>query len=579
MSRLCERCAQLLQDFVNCVRRLSAAIMEHLKECLSALSECCCLNRRRSRVRQLYEPVLLSHERKAAQEFLKHMETGIHKSLVGKESLHAMTVLAFSEVADFQESAAMYYVFLNQNLHTQLPPEFLEPYHPLLQSSDTVVQQVASSSLLHFLLEGNVSKELIVQVGLLEDILEMMESGDPVVQYNSCSCIMTLAISESNREAIRNARGIVPLLALAKSYEPRVQQSAVGAILNLTRSEKIRGILCQEGALPVLTLLLQSADSEIQYYSCASLSNIAANQEHHKAMLAIGDKFLLRMLVSLMSSSVQKVSSQACLCLNNMASSAEVRVDLLHMDIMPLVLFLLNSSNKEVRQASITLLCTMSHSPGNLDALLCEELLQHLAMLMRMDRANPVVVIHATCTIQNLSRPETIEIIVGSQCFEELLRSLLDPNKEEESLQYVATCLAELAKSDFTRKQLIKRKDEALMRCLVRLAARLEHRELSFQAATIIKYLSHTGRIAVDLKPFMKDVQAYLMNFLSHPELRFQQMGIATLRSLCEDPEFSEAITHGRLKEQLEQVRQQTEETQALLRTVISQTDSLNLKE
>lgn len=47
--------------------------------------------------------------------------------------------------------------------------------------------------------------------------------------------------------------------------------------------------------------------SFLQYYSCASLGNIAANPEHHKAMLAIGDKFLLRMLVSLMSSSVQKV--------------------------------------------------------------------------------------------------------------------------------------------------------------------------------------------------------------------------------------------------------------------------------
>lgn len=42
--------------------------------------------------------------------------------------------------------------------------------------------------------------------------------------------------SETNREAIGIAGGILPLLTLAKSYDPRVQQNAVGAILNLTRS-------------------------------------------------------------------------------------------------------------------------------------------------------------------------------------------------------------------------------------------------------------------------------------------------------------------------------------------------------
>ncbi|XP_063773477.1 uncharacterized protein LOC134909951 [Pseudophryne corroboree] len=579
MGRLCERCAQLIQDFVNFVKRLSSRIVDHIKEYMALISECCCLNPGGSKVRQLYEPVLQNHEKQAAQEFLNHMETGLNESPVGKETLDALMILAFSENTNLQHSAALYYLHMSQHMNSQLPPEFLEPYQPLLQSSDLEVQQMSSLSLVNFLLEGNLNKELVVQVGLLEPILEMLESGDSAVQCNSCACIMTLAITESNREAIGIAGGILPLLTLAKSYDPRVQQNAVGAILNLTRSERIKSILCREGALPVLTLLLQSADSEIQYYSCASLGNIAANPEHHKAMLAIGDKFLLRMLFSLMSSSVQKVSSQACLCLNNLASSGEVRAHLFSMDIMPLVLSLLNSSSKDVRQASITLLCTMSHPPGNMDALLCEEMLQHLAVLMQTERTNPVVVIHAACAIQNLSQAENIEVIVRSQCFEEFLLALIDPNNEEESLQYVASCLAELAKYDFTREQMVKRKDKDVIRCLVRLAGHLEHKELSFQAATVIRHLSYSGKIASDLKPLMKDVQAYLMSFLSHPELRFQQMSIATLCSLSEDPEFSMTISQSRLKEQLEQVRQQTEETQELLRLAINQTQSLHLNE
>ncbi|XP_072265045.1 uncharacterized protein [Pyxicephalus adspersus] len=579
MGRLCDKCAQLIQDFVNFVRRLSSRIGEHIKEGIAVLSECCCWNQKGSKVRQLYDPVLQNHEKQAAQEFLNHMESGLNESPIGKETLDALMILAFSENTDLQHSAALYYLHMSQQMNTQLPAEFLEPYQPLLQSSDLEVQQMSSLSLVNFLLEGNLNKELVIQVGLLEPILELLESGDSAVQCNSCACLMTLAISDSNREAIGIAGGILPLLTLAKSYDPRVQQNAVGAILNLTRSERIKSILCREGALPVLTMLLQSADAEIQYYSCASLGNIAATPEHHKVMLAIGDKFLLRMLVSLMSSSVQKVSSQACLCLNNLASSEEVRTHLFATDIVPLVLCLLNSSSRDVRQASITLLCTMSHHSGNLDALLSEDMLQYLAMLMQTERANHVVVIHVACTIQNLCQAKNIELIVQSQCFEELLLALLDPNNEEESLQFLAACIAELAQYDYARENLIQRKDKAFLKCLVRMSGYLEYKELAYEAAAVIKNLSPSGRIAVYLKPFMKDVHAYLMCFLTHPELRFQQMGIATLCLLSEDPEFSVAISQSPLKEQLEQVRQQTEETQVLLRRAISRTDSLSLNE
>ncbi|KAM5163026.1 uncharacterized protein ACMZJ9_005852 [Mantella aurantiaca] len=578
MGRLCERCVQLMHDFLNFVRRVSCRIMEHLKECMAKLRECCCLTRR-SKVRELYEPVLQNHEKQAAQEFLNHMETGLDESPLGKETLDALMILAYSENADLQHSAALYYTHMSQHLNAPLPGEYLGPYQPLLQSADLEVQQMSSLSLVNFLLEGNLNRELVVQMGLLEPILEMLESGDPLVQCNSCACIMTLAISDSNREAIGIAGGALPLLRLSKSYDPRVQQNAVGAILNLTRSERIKSILVQEGALPVLTMLLQSADSEVQYYSCASLSNLAINPEYHKAMLAIGDKLILRMLVSLMTSSVQKVSSQACLCLNNLASSVEVRADLLAMDIMPLVLCYLNSKSKDVRQAYITLLCTMSHPPGNLDALLSEDMLQHLAMLMQAERANPVVIVHATCTIQNLCQADNIKVIVQSQCCEEFLQALLDPDNEEESLQYLASCIAELAQYEYTRETLIKRKDKSFLKCLVRLSGYLEYKELALQAATAIKNLSYSGKMVTCLKPYKKDILAYLTDFLCHPELRFQQLGIATLCLLSEDADFSLAISKSPLREQLEQAQQQTEEIQTLLRLTILQTDNLSLKE
>ncbi|OCT78021.1 hypothetical protein XELAEV_18029117mg [Xenopus laevis] len=556
MGLLCQRCLELLQDIVSFAKRLSSRIVEQIKECIMLVRECCCMKPKGFKVRQLYEPVIQNHEKQAAQEFLNHMETGLGERQLSKETLDALRILAFSENADLQQSAALYYLHMSQHMTAKLPPEFLEPYQALLQSSDLEVQQMSSLSLVNFLLEGYLNKELVVQVGLLEPVLELLESGDSAVQCNSCACIMMLAVSESNREAIGTAGGIRPLLTLAKSYDPRVQQNAVGAILNLTRSENIKNILCSQGALPVLTLLLQSADSDIQFYSCASLSNIATNTDHHKDMLEIGDKFLLRMLVSLMSSSVQKT-----------------------LDVIPLLLSLLIANSKDVRQASITLLCTMTHPPANMDAVLCKELLTHLVVLMQTERTNPVVVVHAACTIQNLSQSENIEVIIQSQCFDELLQALLNPNNEEEPLQFVASCLAELTKYDITREYLIQRKDKGLIRCLVKLAGQVEHKELSFHAAFVIKQLSHSEKISSELKLLIKDVQHYLMCFLGHPELRFQQLSISTLCTLSEDPEFSKAISQSRLKEQLEQLRQQTEDTQALLRLAISQTESVDSTE
>ncbi|XP_030054364.1 vacuolar protein 8 [Microcaecilia unicolor] len=576
MDRLCDRCLQLLQDFVNFIRRVSSGLVQQIKQCLLQLSECCCCRRRKFDVRQLYRPVLEQHEKEAAQEFLRHIETGFETSPPSTESLESLRTLAFSENPDLQQSAALYYLHMSQHLNTQLPEEYLEPYHCLLQSSDLEVQQTSSLSLVNFLLEGNVNKEAVVQMGLLEPILELLESGDSIVQCNSCACIMTLAVSESNREAIGSAGGIIPLMALAKSYDPRVQQNAVGALLNLTRSERIQHVLCREGALPVLTLLLQSPDSEVQYYSCAALSKIAANSEHHKAMLQVGDRFLLRMLLSLLSSSVDKVSIQSCVCLRNLATNGDTQTDLIAMNILPLLLALLDSNNKEVQKSSIALLWIFSQHPLNKGALMCEELLQSLRSLLLTQTPNPLLTGHIAQIIENLNLPENIQAIIKTKCFEGLLQAFLSAENEEESLVCVTSCIAELTKHELVQSQLVERMDIPLLRRMMGLASQGHHPELSFQAASIIRQLALHEKMMSLLKCEMEAVQHYLMNFLKHQELRFQQLGISTVCTLSEDMEFSSAISQSPLAEQLNRVRQQTEETQKLLNVAISHTDGLH---
>ncbi|XP_025067630.1 vacuolar protein 8-like isoform X3 [Alligator sinensis] len=453
-------------------------------------------------------------------------------SLLGKNSLEALRTLAFSENPGLQQSAALYYLHLSQHLISQLTEEHLEPYYALLQSSDVEVQQMSSLSLVNFLLEGNINRDLVVQMGLLEPILELLELGDSTVQCNSCACIMTLAASEW-----------------------------------------IQQVLCREGALPVLTLLLESPDSEVQYYSCTALSNLAVNSHHHEAMLRTGEGFLLRTLISLLSSSVEKVSSQACVCLRNLAVSVHIQADIIAMDVLPQLLSLLASSSTDVQQASIALLWKLSQHPGNQDTLTCAEMLNTLGKLLLTHKADPVLVGHAACIIKNLILPQNMQRIMESSCSEGLLYTILSPDVQEEPLHYVIACLAELAKHEGSAFHMLQWMDESLIKCLVKLAGQLQHTEPSFQAASIIQHVICHEKVRSLLKCHIKEIQCYLMNFLTHQEIRFQQLGISTVCKLQEDPEFSLAIRQSQLMEHLERVHQQTEETQKLLRVVINHMD------
>ncbi|KAM9564010.1 uncharacterized protein ACIB01_006428 isoform 1-T1 [Guaruba guarouba] len=573
MGQLCGRCMQLLRDFMAFVQRMSSDLVQGIKECLTLISKCFCLKQNSSKASQLYKPILQPHERVTAQEFLQHIETGFEMSPIGRDPLEALRTLAFSENPGLQQSAALYYLHMSQHMNISLPVEHLEPFYALLRSADLEVQQMSSLSLVNFLLEGNIDKELVVQMGLLEPILDLLESEDATVQCNSCACTMTLAVSESNREAIGAAQGLTPLLSLANSYDPRVQQNAVGAILNLTQSEKIQQVLCKEGALPVLALLLESPDSEVQYYSCAALSNVAANVQYHEAMLRPSNRFLLRTLISLLSSSVDKVSSQACVCLRNLATSVDIQAEMVAEDVLPKLHALLASGSEDVRRASIALLWILSEHPHNQDTLACAELLQSLGMLLLAHKTDPVIVGHTACIIKNLSLSKNRQRIIESPCVEGLLQTMLSTNTEEDSLHYVTSCLAELAKQGATL-HMVQWMNEPLTKCLVRLAGQLEHTEPSFQAASIIQHMIGHEKMMLLLKRHIRDIQAYLKNFLTHREIRFQQLGISTFCRLREDPEFLLEFRESQMAKLLEQLRQQTEETQELLRAAICQEDS-----
>ncbi|XP_015204180.2 uncharacterized protein [Lepisosteus oculatus] len=487
-GQICERCAQLLKDFVAFVRRMSADLAQKVRDCITAISECCCLQREATGIGKLYKPVLRQHERKAAQEFLQHLDTGTEIPLLDSKCLQALKTLAVSENSDLQRSAAIYYLHISQQLKTPLPTEFLEPYNALLQSSDLEVQRIASLSLVNLLVEENVNKELVVELDMVDPILELLQSGDHTVQCNSCACVATLATSDSNREAIVSAGGVLPVLVLTKSYDPRVQQNAVGAILNLTRSESSLSVLCREGALPVLALLLQSADSEIQYYSCSALTNIATKPEYHRTMLQIGDCFLLKALLSLMSSSVQKNSCQACRCLTNLCVKVSTQEELVSLGCVPRLRDMLQSSTEPVAEAAVTLLCALSETSPNREVIVEEGLLKTLGELLLHHKTYSTVLSHSAITIHNLSLSDNAQVVIDSGCLNGLLQALVSADTEE-ALLCVTACLNKFIRIELLKSHICEKLTAEYISRLKSLEVQKENDELSLNSASIIRQL------------------------------------------------------------------------------------------
>ncbi|KFP75946.1 hypothetical protein N310_10729, partial [Acanthisitta chloris] len=155
-------------------------------------------------------------------------------------------------------------------------------------------------------------------------------------------------------------------------------------------------------------------------------------------------------------------------------------------------------------------------------------------MLLSVHKTDPMIVGHTACIIKNLSLSKNRQIITESPCIEGLLQTMLFTDTHEESLCYVTSCLAELAKQEEATLCMVQWMDEPLAKCLVRLAGQLEHTELSFQAASIIQHMIGHEKMMLLWKNDIAEIQAYLKNFLTHQEIRLQQLGISTFCRLRE---------------------------------------------
>ncbi|XP_008285681.1 vacuolar protein 8-like [Stegastes partitus] len=554
-SGLCDSCARLFREFADLLRRVWGELEHKIKDVFREIGRCTCCR--------------ITPERRKAHDLPSlHLMHDNETQLLNQETLQALNRLAASEDSHLQMTAAVYYLHLSHHLKSPLPDAFMEPLMALLLSADLDVQKTVSLSLVNLLVKNNVCKELVIEMGMLVPILELFQSGDPTAQCHSCACVAMLASSESNRDALM-VDGIIPLLALAKSYDPKVQQNATWALLHLTQSDWSTRILCQAGGVPVLVLLLQSSDSEVQFYSCSALCNIAATEEHHQKLLSVGGQYLSKSLLTLMSSSVLKNSAQACRCLQILSNHVLIQEQLTEFDCVLPLKALLKTSTPEWIESGLALLSTLSAHPPNNDILVGEGLLEEIGELLHHPRSTSAIITHCCKIVTDLcSSCMGEQVVMESLCLSGLLRALLSPSQSDELLLHVTSCLNHLMTCDALKSKLSATVTPEHISGLVKLSGQIRNPQLSYSCAAIISKLEMTEKTAQLLKPHYITMSKYLLVFLKKKDVKFQQLGIATIFNLKKDGDFSSLVANSELEVELWKVHTQTEETRQLLQMI-----------
>ncbi|KAG8781048.1 Vacuolar protein 8, partial [Serendipita sp. 397] len=239
--------------------------------------------------------ILTDNERNAVTDLLQYLENLTTTNFFNGEPLSALTTLSFSDKISLQQSAALAFAEVTDQVAPQVERDTLDPLLFLLSSNDTDVQRGASAAL------GNLAvnienKVLIVKLGGLEPLIRRMQSPNIDVQCNAVGCLTNLASHDENKTEIARSGALIPLVQLAHSEDIRVQRNAVGSLLNMTHTNENRQQLVNAGATPVLVNLLTSPDTDIQYYCTTALSNIAVDSSNRSEFLMTEPELVQRLV-------------------------------------------------------------------------------------------------------------------------------------------------------------------------------------------------------------------------------------------------------------------------------------------
>lgn len=261
----------------------------------SLLTGCCC---RQKKVRnELYEPLLEENERQAVNDLVYYLENREGLNSLTGQPLRAICSLAYSDVLELQQSAALTLAEVTADQDVLLTSESLPPILYLLQSTDGKVQLNTAAAL------GNLTKNpanvtLFVQHCGVDTLFALIASSASVqAQSNGIACLTNISAHPAIKSALARSEFLSVLLRLHKVRDVNMQRNIAGTLLNLTHAESDRAYLVESGVLQTLAnFLTDSLDLETLYRALAALTNIATDASTRRRFIAKDTKLLSQVL-------------------------------------------------------------------------------------------------------------------------------------------------------------------------------------------------------------------------------------------------------------------------------------------
>lgn len=533
------------------------SILEKILDFCVCCITCGCYKRERNGiVTDEYGMILLDNEKQAVQNLLQYLEKDEKaEPVLSSEHIRALSILTYSDNAELQRSAALCTLEISERWRTDLTVALGRPLVELLRSSDTQVQKAATLATSNFCLSGAESnKEILMRLGVVDPLVDLLNSKNVEVQCNTCGCITALATTDANKHSIVSCNAVKPLLRLMRSMDLRVKRNATGAILNLTHIQSNRNELVNQGTIPILVELIHMSDYDIQYYSAAALSNLAVNPKHRAMMIAVGHSDVVRQLVKLLSSKKDRVKCQACFALRNLASDDENQLLAVETGALAPLHHILTSCRSETLAAAAACLRNLSIHKLNEAPFIHENLVPDLCHVV-CDSSNPEAQKHIAGTLRNLAVSQYVRTLIENDCVEALTFVLLDLESRIPVLSEVTAALAVMADEDDVKYKLLHLQGGKAFSKLVTLASLSSHREIQYNSAGTLGQLALVS-LPEDLKEAnKKGIVLYIDKFLKSPDPSFVHVALWTLNMLLKDLFFLRAFTDHSIESVIDQVQ------------------------
>lgn len=245
----------------------------------------------------------------------------------------------------------------SENISCLMDYGVLSLLHPLLLDSVAVIQQAAALALGRLANHSESIAQLIVDAGILPEIVSGLSSPDNYYKRNACFVLRAIAKHSSLlAQKIVDAEALDPLVVCLESFDIKVREAAAWALGFISKhSADLAQAVVDANAIQFLISSVQEQELSLKRIAVSSLGEIA--QHSSELAQSVIDARAISNIAPLLNSNDAKLKQQVCSTLAHIAKhSVDCAELVVEGEIFPNALHCLKDKDPTVRKSASTLI-------------------------------------------------------------------------------------------------------------------------------------------------------------------------------------------------------------------------------